>query len=164
MMTQEDEKWMRRAIEIARSKGSDPSTSPLGSVIVLDGKVIGEERNQTHELPDATAHAEMMAIRRACEATGELELRGATLYSTLQPCGMCTMASIWSKVGRVVYGAEAADVHPMYFEARHTDTLDFVRNAYRDDIVFEGGCLRAECAELYYGPDDDLPRDEQANL
>ena len=91
-MTQDDEKWMRRAIEIARSKGSDPSTSPLGSVIVLDGKVISEERNQTHELPDATAHAEMMAIRRACEATGELELRGATLYSTLQPCGMCTMA------------------------------------------------------------------------
>jgi tRNA(adenine34) deaminase len=164
MMTQDDEKWMRHAIEIARSKGSDPSTSPLGSVIVLDGKVIGAERNQTHELPDATAHAEMMAIRRACEATGELELRGATLYSTLQPCGMCTMASIWSKVGRVVYGAEAADVHPMYFEAKHIDTLDFVRNAYRDDIVFEGGCLRAECAALYYGPDADLPEDEQANL
>jgi len=163
-MTQDDEKWMRHAIEIARSKGSDPSTSPLGSVIVLDGKVIGAERNQTHELPDATAHAEMMAIRRACEATGELELRGATLYSTLQPCGMCTMASIWSKVGRVVYGAEAADVHPMYFEAKHIDTLDFVRNAYRDDIVFEGGCLRAECAALYYGPDADLPEDEQANL
>ncbi|MGJ3627299.1 deaminase [Sphingomonas sp. MMS24-JH45] len=64
-----------------------------------------------------------MAIRRACEGTGELELRGATLYSILQPCGMCTMASIWSKVGRVVYGAGRDDVHPMYFEARHVDTL-----------------------------------------
>ena len=58
-------------------------------------KVIAAERNQTKELPDATAYAEMMAIRRAYEQTGELELRGATLYSTLQPCGMCTMASIW---------------------------------------------------------------------
>jgi tRNA(adenine34) deaminase len=106
----------------------------------------------------------MMAIRRACEDTGELELRGATLYSTLQPCGMCTMASIWSKVGRVVYGAGRDDVHPMYFEAKHVDTLAFIHDAYRDDIVIEGGCLKAECAVLYYGPDAELPTDEQANL
>ncbi|WP_294243450.1 nucleoside deaminase [uncultured Sphingomonas sp.] len=163
-MTQDDEKWMRMAIEVARSKGSDPSTSPLGSVIVLDGKVIAAERNQTDELPDATAHAEMMAIRRACEGEGELELRGATLYSTLQPCGMCTMASIWSKVERVVYGAGRDDVHPMYFEARHVDTLGFIADAYRDDIVIEGGCLRQECAALYYPPDAELSEEEQANL
>lgn len=155
---------MRRAIEIARFKGSDPSTSPLGCVIVLDAREIAAERNQTQELPDATAHAEMMAIRRACEGTGEMELRGATLCSTLQPCGMCTMASIWSKVRRVVYGAGRDDVHPMYFEARHIDTLSFISDAYRDDIKIEGGCLRAECAELYYPPDADLPREEQANL
>ncbi len=163
-MTQDDEKWMRMAIEVARSKGSDPSTSPLGSVIVLDGKVIAAERNQTEELPDATAHAEMMAIRRACEGEGELELRGATLYSTLQPCGMCVMASIWSKVERVVYGAGRDDVHPMYFEARHVDTLGFIADAYRDDIVIEGGCLRQECAALYYPPDAELSEEEQANL
>ncbi|MDP1026892.1 nucleoside deaminase [Sphingomonas sp. KR1UV-12] len=159
-----DEHWMRRAIEVARSRGSDPSTSPLGCVIVLDGREIAAERNQTQDLPDATAHAEMMAIRRACEGIGEMELRGATLYSTLQPCGMCTMASIWSKVGRVVYGAGRDDVHPMYFEARHVDTLSFITDAYRDDITIEGSCLRAECAKLYYPPDADLPRDEQANL
>jgi tRNA(adenine34) deaminase len=164
MSIEDDERWMRRAIEVARSKGSAPSTSPLGSVIVLDGKEIAAERNQTHELPDATAHAEMMAIRRACERTGQLELRDATLYSTLQPCGMCTMASIWSKVGRVVYGAGREDVHSMYFEARHVDTLSFIAEAYRDDIVIEGGCLRAACAQLYYPPDADLSRDEQANL
>lgn len=163
-MTEDDERWMRRAIEIARSKGSDPSTSPLGSVIVRDGREIAAERNQTKELPDATAHAEMMAIRRACEKIGELELRGATLYSTLQPCGMCTMASIWSKVQRVVYGAGRSDVHRMYFEARDVDTLAFIADAYRDDIVIEGGCLRDECASLYYPPDANLPRDEQANL
>ncbi|MEI5688888.1 nucleoside deaminase [Sphingomonas kyungheensis] len=164
MISQEDEAWMREAIAVARSKGSHPSTSPLGCVIVRDGVVIAAERNQTHELPDATAHAEMMAIRRACEGIGDLELRGATLYSTLQPCGMCTMASIWSKVGRVVYGAGRDDVHPMYFEARHVDTLSFIADAYRDDITIEGGCLAADCATLYYGPDADLPEAEQANL
>ncbi|WP_311270797.1 nucleoside deaminase [Sphingobium sp. WCS2017Hpa-17] len=160
----EDEAWMRKAIEIARSKGSDPATSPLGSVIVLNGKMIARERNQTEELPDATAHAEMMAIRRGCEEMGEMELRGATLYSTLQPCGMCTMASIWSKVGRVVYGAGRDDVHAMYFEAKHVDTLAFIADAYRDDIMIEGGCLREECARLYYPPDAALSEEEQANL
>jgi tRNA(adenine34) deaminase len=164
MIQPEDEVWMREAIAIARSKGSDPSTSPLGCVIVLDGMMIAGERNQTQELPDATAHAEMMAIRRGCENSGDMELRGATLYSTLQPCGMCTMASIWAKVGRVVYGAGRHDVHQMYFEARHIDTLDFVAEAYRDDISIEGGCLRAECAELYYPPDAELSEEEQANL
>lgn len=163
-MSEEDERWMRRAIAIARSKGSHPSTAPLGAVIVLNGREIAGERNQTSELPDATAHAEMMAIRRACESIGAEELRGATLYSTLQPCGMCTMASIWSKVGRVVFGAGRADVHEMYFEARHVDTLSFIADAYRDDIVIEGGCLRADCAALYYPPGADLPREEQANL
>ena len=93
-----------------------------------------------------------------------MELRTATLYSTLQPCGMCTMASVWSKVGRIVYGAEREDVHPMYFEARHIDTLGFVHKAYRDDITIEGSCLRSECAALYYGPDDVVPEKDQGNL
>lgn len=164
MFDAEDERWMREAIAVARSKGSHPSTSPLGCVIVRDGQVLAAERNQTQELPDATAHAEMMAIRRACESIGDMELRGATLYSTLQPCGMCTMGSLWSKVRRIVYGAGRADVHRMYFEARQIDTLDFIEKAYRDDVTIEGGCLRAECATLYFGPDDDVPEEEQGNI
>ena len=74
------------------------------------------------------------------------------------------MASIWSKVGRVVFGAGREDVHRMYFEDRHIDTMTFIADAYRDDIVIEGGVLRAECAALYYGPNDDPPLEEQGNL
>jgi tRNA(adenine34) deaminase len=74
------------------------------------------------------------------------------------------MASIWSKVGRIVYGAGREDVHRLYFEARHIDTLDFVAKAYRGDVVIEGGILREECAALYYGPWDRVPPEEQANL
>jgi tRNA(adenine34) deaminase len=95
---------------------------------------------------------------------GDKELRGATLYTTLQPCGMCTMASIWSKVGRIVYGAGRDDVHRMYFEDRHIDTVRFISDAYRNDIEIEGGCLRAECASLYYHPDDHVPKAEQGNM
>lgn len=165
----DDERWMREALRVATSRGDDPASAPIGAVIVLDGRIVGEAHNECETLHDATAHAEMVAFRRAGP---ELlspdnpggELRGATLYSTLQPCGMCTMASIWSKVARVVYGAGRGDVHPMYFEARDTDTLGFIADAYRDDVTIEGGVLRAECAALYYPPDADLPPEEQANL
>ena len=163
-ITTQDEGYMRQAIAIATERGTDPSLSPIGAVIVLDGRTIAVERNRTDELCDATAHAEMMAFRAAGKETGDMELRNATLYTTLQPCGMCTMASIWSKVGRIVYGAGREDVHRMYFEDRNYDTITFVTDAYRDDLVVDGGCLRAACAALYFGPDDDVPEEEQGNI
>lgn len=160
----DDSYWMRKAIAVATSKGSSPAGSPIGAIIVFENRLIAAERNQCDELHDATAHAEMMAIRKAGARIGNADLRAGTLYSTLQPCGMCTMATIWCKVARVVFGAGREDVHAMYFEARHVDTLAFVTNAYRHDIVIEGGCLREACAALYYGPLDDVPRREQGNL
>jgi tRNA(adenine34) deaminase len=160
----EDERWMQMVIEKAVEDGANPSLTPIAAGIVLDGRLIALARNRTKADNDATAHAEIVAIRAAGRTIGDMELRGATLYSTLQPCGMCTMASIWSKVGRVVFGAGRDDVHRMYFEDRQIDTLDFIRDAWRDDLVFEGGCLRKECASLYYGPGDDVPVEEQGNI
>ena len=150
---------MRRAIEIGRQNPG----SPIGCVLVRDGKVLAERHNEVDPIHDPTAHAEITAIRRACAAVGEQELRGTTLYSTLQPCGMCSMASIWARVGRIVYGAERAQVHSMYFEDRHLSTMDFVRDAYREDMPVQGGVLGDECAALYYGPNDTPPDEEQAN-
>ncbi|GAA0732047.1 nucleoside deaminase [Sphingomonas japonica] len=164
MSRAEDERWMREAIALARTKGSEPSDTPIAALIVRDGKLLAGECNATAETNDATAHAEIMTIRAAGAAAGDMELRGATLYSTLQPCGMCTMASIWSKVDRVVFGAGRDDVHRMYFEDRHLDTVDFIRDAFRDDLSIEGGVLAAECAALYYRPDDDVPEEEQGNI
>lgn len=159
-----DEQFMHRALEVATEQGDDPALSPIGCVIVLDGQVIAAERNHVAEHQDATAHAEMEAIRAAGRGREDGALRGAVLYSTLQPCGMCTMASIWSKVGRVVFGAGRADVHRMYFEDRHIDTLAFINDAYRDDVAIEGGVLREACARLYYGPDDEVPEAQQGNI
>ena len=156
--------YMRQALTVATEKGDDPSLSPIGCVIVLDGRVIAAERNHVADHRDATAHAEIAAMRIAGKSFDNGELRGATLYTTLQPCGMCTMASIWAKVGHIVYGAGRKDVHRMYFEARHVDTLDFIRDAYRDDLSIEGGILKEECASLYYRPGDDPPRSEQGNI
>ena len=154
---------MRKALTVASEQGSDPALSPIGCVIVLDGRIVAAQRNHVAENHDAVAHAEIEAIRTAGRTLKNSELRGATLYSTLQPCGMCTMASIWSNVGRIVYGAGREDVHQMYFEARHVDTLDFVKNAYRKDIAIEGGLLRHHCSRLYYRPWDVVPVDQQGN-
>lgn len=159
-----DEQFMREAIKVASEKGTDPSLSPIGCVIVRAGNILAACRNQVAEHHEATAHAEMEAIRKAGARFENGELRDAVLYTTLQPCGMCTMASIWSKVGRIVYGAGREDVHKMYFEARHVDTLSFVSKAYRDDLVIEGGILRDKCAALYYRPWDRVPMDQQGNL
>ena len=164
MSRDEDERYMGEALKIATEKGDDPALSPIGCVIVRDGRILAAARNRVAENRDVTAHAEILAMREAGERFENGELRGATLYSTLQPCGMCTMASIWSKVGRIVYGAGREDVHRMYFEDRHVDTLDFIRKAYRDDVRIDGGVMRAACARLCYRPHDHPPRNEQGNL
>jgi tRNA(adenine34) deaminase len=164
ILRENDERFMGAALAVACEKGSDPSLSPIGCVIVRDGKVLAARRNEVAERSDATAHAEIEAIRAAGAAFENGELRDATLYSTLQPCGMCTMASIWSKVGRIVYGAGRNDVHKMYFEARHVDTLDFVAKAYRNDLTILGGVLKDECVQLYYRPWDKVPVTQQGNI
>ena len=162
--TDADRKFMARALDLARRGDRTEGASPIGCVIVLDGRVVAEGHNEVGLRHDPTAHAEMVAIRRAGAALKREELSGATLYSTLQPCGMCTMASIWSHIDRIVYGAGRDDVHRMYFEDRHLDTMNFIRDAYRKDMPVVEGVLREECAALYYGPDDDPPLEAQTNL
>lgn len=164
MTDETDKAWMEQAINLAMSKGKSPQDTPIAAIIVLDGKILARAINQTEELCDATAHAEMMAFRKAGKVHGDMDLRGATLYSTLQPCGMCTMASIWAKVGRIVYGAGRDDVHRMYFEDRHLDTMNFIKDAWREDLVLEGGCLKEQCAALYFKPDDNVPIEMQGNI
>src|SRR5690242_5047222 len=129
-----DHEYMQQALRLAQQGERAPGASPIGCVIVLDGRVVGEGHNEVGIQHDPTAHAEMVAIRRACAGLKRDDLRGATLYSTLQPCGMCTMASIWAHIGRIVYGAGRTEVHRMYFEDRHLDTMDFILDAYRDDL------------------------------
>lgn len=156
-------KLMDRAIRLAQEGERAPGASPTGCVIVLDGEVVGQAHNEVGIQHDPTAHAEMVAIRRASQRLGREDLRGAALYSTLQPCGMCTMASIWAHIGRIVYGAGRSDVHRMYFEDRHLDTMDFVTDAYREDLEVVGGVSADRCAELYYRPWDRPPPEQQAN-
>ena len=159
----EDMKFIRRAIELAQAAARSGVGAPIGCVITLNGEIVGEGHNDVDATHDPTAHAEIVAIRKAGTYLKRPQFKGATLYTTLQPCGMCSMASIWAGVSRIIYGAERDQVHDMYFEDRHFEIMDFVRDAFKDDISVKGGLLGEECAQLYYGPLDHPPEEEQAN-
>ena len=96
---------MRRALSLA-SEAGERGEVPVGCVITdAAGNVIGSGSNRTREKRDATAHAEVEAIRRACDAVGDWRLEGCTLFVTLEPCPMCTGAIMSARIGTLVYGA-----------------------------------------------------------
>lgn len=78
---------------------------PIGAVIVLDNKVIASAGNQTRALPDPTAHAEIQAIRLACQHLGQERLNNADLYVTLEPCAMCAAAISFARIRRLYFAA-----------------------------------------------------------
>ena len=98
------ETYMRRAFELAEQAAKEGDV-PVGCVIVREGEIIGEGRNRREADNDATAHAEMEAIRMACAKTGSWRLHGCTLYVTLEPCPMCAGGIINSRIDAVRYAA-----------------------------------------------------------
>ena len=100
----EDERWMRRALDLARQAAGEGEV-PVGAVVVRDGMEIGAGANAPIRDADPTAHAEINALRCAARATGNYRLPGTTLYATMEPCVMCAGAIVHARIDRVVYGA-----------------------------------------------------------
>ncbi|WBU37032.1 tRNA adenosine(34) deaminase TadA [Homoserinibacter sp. YIM 151385] len=101
----DDERWMRRALEIAAA-ATRTGDVPVGAVLLdADGAVLAEAGNERELLGDPTAHAEVLAIRRGAEARGGWRLEGATLVVTLEPCVLCAGAILAARIPRVVFGA-----------------------------------------------------------
>jgi len=95
---------MARALALAREAASGGEV-PVGAVVVKDGVVIAEGHNAPRALKDPTAHAELLAIRRASEALGSERLEGCELWVTLEPCAMCAGAIVHARIARLYYGA-----------------------------------------------------------
>lgn len=95
---------MRRALEQAERAGAKDEV-PIGAIVVLDGELVAEAHNEPRGLKDPTAHAEILALRRAGERLGHWWLNGATLYVTLEPCAMCAGAMVLARLDRLVYAA-----------------------------------------------------------
>ena len=97
--------YMARALELA-AQAAQVGDVPVGCVIVRDGEIIGEGRNRREENGDATAHAELEAIRDACQRVGSWRLHWCTLYVTLEPCPMCAGGIINARIEQVRYGTK----------------------------------------------------------
>ena len=101
---QEHERFMRIALDLAR-EAAQAGEIPVGALVVRNGEILSQARNEREERSDISAHAEILALRRAGEKLGHWALPGCTLYVTLEPCPMCAGAIINSRIPTVVFGA-----------------------------------------------------------
>lgn len=99
-----DERFMQRALELA-AQAASLGEVPVGAVVVIDGRIVGEGFNRPLDSADPTAHAEIEALRAAARTLGNYRLTGTTLYVTIEPCTMCAGALVHARVARLVYGA-----------------------------------------------------------
>ncbi|MGL5290567.1 MAG: tRNA adenosine(34) deaminase TadA, partial [Vibrionaceae bacterium] len=104
MMSEQDLYWMEQAIKLA-TLAEQQGEVPVGALLVHGGCVVGEGWNGSISRHDATAHAEIMAIRQAGKKLGNYRLLNTTMYVTLEPCPMCAAAMVHSRIERVVFGA-----------------------------------------------------------
>ena len=114
--------YMKKANDLARSNLLTNAGGPFGACVVKDNKIIGKGSNKVLKNNDPTAHAEIMAIRNACQTLKTYDLTGCIMYTTCYPCPMCISAIIWSNIKTVYYGntkKDAADI------------------GFRDDFIYE---------------------------
>ena len=104
-MLTEDEKFMKKALDQAK-RAFDRGETPVGCVIVHDGKIIARGYNRRNEKKNTLAHAEIIAINKASKKIGDWRLEGCTMYVTLEPCQMCSGALVQSRIDRVVIGCD----------------------------------------------------------
>ena len=108
--------FMRRAIALASENVRSRRGGPFGAVIVKDGDIIAEGANSVTTLNDPTAHAEVSAIRAACQALGTFRLSGCEIYTSAEPCPMCLGAIYWAHLDRIWYGNTCADAARVEFD------------------------------------------------
>jgi tRNA(adenine34) deaminase len=137
-----EDEFMRRALELAKEARLRGEV-PVGAVVVLDGAVVGEGYNQPIGAHDATAHAEIVALREAGRKVGNYRLTGAVLYVTIEPCQMCVGAMIHARIARVVYGTREprAGAIESAMRAHEHPSLNHRMEA-------TGGVLEDECRAL----------------
>ncbi len=141
----DDEKFMRLALEEA-ALGDYPY--PFGAVIVSDGEVLARGRNLWNQQQDATAHAEMVAMRRFLAEFGIEKLKGTTLYTSGESCPMCMGAIVWCGIARVVFGASIAQLATKVGQIMLTDAEIADKTPFAD-IALTGGVLAEESLKLF---------------
>lgn len=141
-----DERFMQEALLVSKSAVMH-GNEPFGAVLVKDEKIVFSNENQIYTKNDPTFHAEMGLIRRFCEEKGISDLSGYTLYSSCEPCFMCSGAMVWSKLSRLVYGASNTDLEEILGNKGCECSAMVFENSFRRPEV-TGGVLREESKEI----------------
>jgi tRNA(adenine34) deaminase len=128
-----DKAFMQRALELARRAEAEGEV-PVGAVVAMDGRIVGEGWNRPISASDPTAHAEIQAMRAAAGMLKNYRLPGATLYVTLEPCEMCLGAMFHARIARAVFGA-----------------ADPKKKTLKPQTVVEGGLMAEECGRILSG-------------
>lgn len=147
MTLAEHEHWMRFAIAAAR-EGVAKGQSPFGAAVVRAGDLVSVGHNEVVSTPDPTAHAEVVAIRRAAAALGTFELSDCRIYSTCEPCPMCASAIHWAAIKELYFGASIDDARRAGFrEIALTPEQVYAR--VDEEIKVQAGILQSECVLLF---------------
>lgn len=137
-----DEYWMQLAYEQA-ALAAEQGEIPVGAVIVSQNQVIGRGYNAPISLNDPTAHAEIIALREACQNLQNYRLpEDAILYVTLEPCTMCVGALVHSRISRVVFGTNEPKAGSLVSARKLFET-----GYYNHVFLFDSGCMQRQCAE-----------------
>jgi guanine deaminase len=115
-MDKNHEKFMRMAIELSEYNVKQGQGGPFGAVIVKDGMVIARSANRVVPTNDPTAHAEVSAIRLACQELGTFSLQGCVIYTSCEPCPMCLGAIYWARIDQIFYANDKADAASIGFD------------------------------------------------
>ena len=110
------ERFMRRAIELSVQNVAVHGGGPFGAVVVQDGVIVGEGWNQVTANNDPTSHAEINAIRAACKIIARFDLRGASIYTSCEPCPMCLAAIYWARLDAIFYANTKLDAAAIQFD------------------------------------------------
>ncbi len=141
------EKFMQLAIKKAEA-GIAKGQTPFGACIVKDGEVISCEHNKVFAALDITAHAEILAIRKACLKLKKIDLSGAVIYSTCEPCPMCFSACHWAKISLIIYGASIADAQKSGFNELNISN-EQLKQTGKSAIELVGGILKQKNLNLF---------------
>lgn len=148
----QDERFMKEAIRLSE-EAVKHGNEPFGAVLVKDGEIVFSNENQIYTMHDPSFHAEMGLIRRFCAETGITRLSDYTLYSSCEPCFMCSGAMVWTKLGTLVYAASNIDLEEILGkEGSNCSQIVFENSGHKPKV--RSGILREESMAVlkaYFG-------------
>lgn len=151
-----NEQLMRHCIELAHQAAASHNY-PLGALVAIGDTIIAEAGSTLVQVPDPTAHPEMVVIREAARKLSSRFLPEATLYTTLEPCPMCTSAALWGKMKGIVFGSSQEEIvawtnehpNPSFSWRQIPIKSETIVRASKRLTTVEGGILKAECHRLF---------------